>query len=166
VISKLQQTYNTEIIVKNKSVGGKQSVWGKENVRNLVSSETPDLVVIAFGMGDAHKSIDIKTEVFKNNIQFMMDDVKSVNPEAEFILVSTMLANPESTGFAGRQAEYLPVLESLKAVGVAIADITSVHIKLLNHKNYRDITGNNLNHPGDFLARWYAQVVSALLVKE
>lgn len=161
---KLEQAYNTAINIKNPSVGGKTSEWGKENVRNLVTNESPDLVVIAFGMGDAHKIINTPLDEYKNNIKFIMDDVKSMNPDVEFILVSTMLANPEAAGFAGKQSEYLPVLMSLKSEGVAIADITSVHSELLIYKHYRDISGNNVNHPNDFLARWYAQVISSLLV--
>lgn len=42
---------------------------------------------------------------------------------------------------------------------MAIADITSVHLQLLETKAYRDMTGNNINHPNDFLTRIYAQVI-------
>jgi len=42
--------------------------------------------------------------------------------------------------------------------------MTSVHGELLRHKAYQDMTGNNINHPNDYLARWYAQVIGALLI--
>jgi hypothetical protein len=48
--------------------------------------------------------------------------------------------------------------------GIALADMTSVHQELLRTKAYVDMTGNGLNHPNDFLTRWYAQVIGSLLV--
>ena len=43
---------------------------------------------------------------------------------------------------------------------VAVADMTTMHYNLLEKgKRYRDMTGNNVNHPNDFLARIYAQVI-------
>jgi hypothetical protein len=41
-----------------------------------------------------------------------------------------------------------------------------VHAELLLHKRYIDITGNNVNHPNDFLIRWYFQMVSSLLLEK
>ena len=37
--------------------------------------------------------------------------------------------------------------------------MTAMHLDLLKAKRFRDMTGNNVNHPNDFLARVYAQVV-------
>ena len=47
--------------------------------------------------------------------------------------------------------------------GVATANMTGVHQELLRHKSFLDMTGNNINHPNDFLSRWYAQFVSEML---
>ena len=44
--------------------------------------------------------------------------------------------------------------------------MTGVHKELLNHKSYQDMTGNNINHPNDYLIRWYAQFISGLLVQK
>jgi len=45
--------------------------------------------------------------------------------------------------------------------GSALADVTAVHSRLLASKRYVDMTGNNVNHPNDFLTRVYAMVVLA-----
>jgi hypothetical protein len=41
----------------------------------------------------------------------------------------------------------------------AVAKMTSMSQRILENKRFRDHTGNNINHPNDFLGRLYAQVV-------
>ena len=43
--------------------------------------------------------------------------------------------------------------------------MTSIHSQLLEKKKYLDMTGNNINHINDYLGRWYAQILSALLIE-
>jgi hypothetical protein len=43
--------------------------------------------------------------------------------------------------------------------GVAFMNMTEIHQYLLTKKLFRDMTGNNINHPNDFLARAYAQTL-------
>ena len=48
---------------------------------------------------------------------------------------------------------------------VAVANLTQIHKDILaTGKKYRDMTGNNINHPNDFIARVYAQVVLRTLL--
>ena len=70
-----------------------------------------------------------------------------------------MMPNAEVGKFLGKQEEYLPVLLSLETEGVVVADMTTYHKSLLEHKRYYDMSGNNVNHPNDFLARAYAHVL-------
>ena len=44
--------------------------------------------------------------------------------------------------------------------------MTGMHHALLKRKLFRDMTGNNVNHPNDFLARVYAQTILAVLEAE
>jgi len=158
----LKSYYSSSIEFENPSVGGQDSIWGLSNVNALVSDRNPDLVIIAFGMNDGAAGLSpIK---FKLNVQGIMDDIKAKNPDVEFVLVATTLANPESY-FAGRQADYLKELQSLAGVGVVIVDMTGIHQELLSKKRFIDMTGNNINHPNDFLNRWYAQYVSGFFIK-
>lgn len=42
---------------------------------------------------------------------------------------------------------------------VAIAPMNELHNKILLRKDYYDMTANNINHPNDFLASVYGQLV-------
>lgn len=162
VVEKLKRAYSSNIIFHNCSLGGQTSEWGREQSNDLVAKDEPDMVIIAFGMNDGTKKLEPSS--FKENIECIMKNVRSYNEEVEFILVATMVANPE-TYFAGLQEEYKEVLHSLTGEGVVLANMTDVHKELLKHKAYRDMTGNNINHPNDFLARCYAQFISGILVE-
>ena len=162
---KLSEEYNCNVILENSGVGGTASNWGKENVKKLVTDKKPDLVIIAFGMGDAFASNNFSPDLYKANIQSMIDNVKAGNPNCEFILVSPMLANPEAQSFSGRQAEYITPLMDLQKPGIAFANVTSAFQVILHWKKFFDLGGNGVNHPNDFIYRLYAQVIAGLLIK-
>ena len=161
VADELRRYYKGNIEFTNTAVGGKDSRWGLATIRENVIAHNPDLVIIAFGMNDGTLRMDPK--VFKENIQGMINKVKQHNPEAEFILVATMMPNPESD-FTGTQASFRKVLDELTGQGIVLMDMTSVHTELLKYKSYQDMTGNDINHPNDFLIRWYAQQVLSMLI--
>lgn len=154
---RLAQTYRLEdLALHNPSVGGKTSGWGVEVAAEAVGYG-PDLCIIGFGMNDGTKNVP--TETYRQNIRAIMDAALAGNPNCEFILLATILPNAEVKTFLGNQADYLPVLLSMEAEGVVVADMTTVHRHLLTRKRYCDMTGNNVNHPNDFLARVYAHVL-------
>ncbi|MBF0432221.1 MAG: SGNH/GDSL hydrolase family protein [Fibrobacteria bacterium] len=165
VCANLNRYYTSSVTFLNTAKAGERSNWGLANVAALVTAHKPDLVVIAFGMNDGNQHIQMLPETFKSNVQGMINNVRSQNPSAEFILVSTTLANSE-TAVAVKQAEYITVLNELASQGIVVADMTGAHAELLKHKDFKDMTGNNVNHPNDFLVRWYAQQVSGLLIPE
>jgi hypothetical protein len=98
-------------------------------------------------------------------MKIMIDAIKANNPNAEIILISTMVANPESI-VDQLQETYKPVLDAFAGEGIVVADITAMHKELLKTKKYQDMSGNNINHPNDYLARWYAQYISGMLINE
>ncbi|WP_171037858.1 SGNH/GDSL hydrolase family protein [Dyadobacter luticola] len=161
IVEKLKSYYQTNIEFTNTAVGGKNSDWGRETVEENVNAYSPDLVIIAFGMNDGTGKMTAAK--FKDNIQAMIKSIKAKKPDTEFILVSTMLPNPESM-FLGTQPEYTQVLQELTEKGIVLVDMTAVHRELLKHKSYEDLTGNNINHPNDFLIRWYAQEIAGVLM--
>lgn len=164
MVEMLKSTYgNDKINFVNKAVGGTDSAWGVKRVDMDVTPLEPDLVILAFGMNDGTFKVD--PTVFGNNLQTMMDAVKAGSPDCEFILVSTMLANPLAALQCARQEEYEPVILGMEKEGVAVANVTEVHRHLMTMKRYWDMTGNNVNHPNDFLARLYAQTLLATLVE-
>ncbi|MBT3296985.1 MAG: hypothetical protein HN919_09675 [Verrucomicrobia bacterium] len=78
----------------------------------------------------------------------------------EIILVANMLPNeefkPQSAHFENRER----LLElAAERDGVVVADVMSVTAEMLKRKKFADISGNNLNHPNDFLHRLYASVI-------
>lgn len=162
VVENLKANYASAVTFKNVAVAGKDAAWGLANADTLVTSEHPDLTVISFGMNDG--AAKVPPDTFLTRVKAIMAKVKAGNPAVEFILVAPMTANPE-TFFAGYQTSYLPKLQTLVGPGVDVVDMSGTHLELLKHKGYRDMTGNNVNHPNDFLHRWYAQEMSGLLIK-
>ncbi len=158
----LKRTYGDRILYLNKSVGGMLAKWGMENAKERVAVENPDLVIIGFGMNDG--TFKIAPKEFIEQIKSIMETVRAENSNCEFIVISTMLANPYAIQNQIQEA-YEPEILALKNKGVAVADMTAVHKELLKHKTYQDMTGNNVNHPNDYLARWYAQVLLTMLSK-
>lgn len=157
----LQTNYRSKVTFRNPSVAGKDSAWGATNASSLVAAAHPDLVVIAFGMNDGTGSVS--ASAFKANVQSIMNTVTAVNADAEFVLVAPTLANPE-TSYAGSQSSYKAALDQLAGPGVVVMDMTGMHETLLTKKRFQDMTGNNINHPNDFLSRAYAQALSTLLI--
>lgn len=163
----LEKYYGTRITFVNKSVGGTASQWGAEQTATRVVSQNPDLVIIAFGMNDGAGTgagDGVRPQVFKENIQSIINQVRAANPSAEFILVGTTLPNAETICF-DQQPYYFEKLQEIadSCSGIATANMTEVHRKLLERKSFADMTGNNVNHPNDFLARWYAQYIVGML---
>jgi hypothetical protein len=161
VSQKLRAHSTSSITLANPSVGGTTSAWGKDNAAALVVPQSPDLVIIAFGMND----ISLAPATYRQNIEAIINTVSAARPTCEFILIAPMLPNPE-TYFWGNQALFLTQLNLLAGTGRAVVNMTTVHAELLLHKRYIDITGNNVNHPNDFLIRWYFQMVSSLLLEK
>ena len=161
VIDGLKRKYTGPIEFTNTAVGGRDSKWGLETVKESVVDHNPDLVILAFGMNDGSRLLDPK--IFKANIEGMINKIRQNNPKVEFILVTTMLANPEST-FVGTQTAFKKELDELIGPGIVMVDMTAVHTELLKYKSYQDMTGNDINHPNDFLIRWYAQQILGILI--
>ncbi|MEH3113822.1 SGNH/GDSL hydrolase family protein [Pedobacter terrae] len=159
---KLQHYFKSEVKYYNPSVPGKMAKWGVEQASALVSPIKPDLVIIGFGMNDGASRVS--REDFKKQISSIIKTVKSAHPLAEFILIAPMLANPLAVQ-DGIQSHYLEALNQLDSKDVEIIDMTGVHQELLKHKSYQDMTGNNINHPNDYLSRWYAQMICGLFIK-
>ena len=157
-VYQLRRQFDSPVSFANLAVGGKTADWGLQEI-NQVIEQKPDLVVIGFGMNDGTSQVPADT--FTNRIKQIMHRISSRQPNCEFIVITPMLANPDAIQDQ-LQFQYRQPLLALETKGVAIADVTYWHRWLLTHKSYQDMTGNNINHPNDYLARWYAQVLAAL----
>ena len=141
----------------NTAVGGMDSVWGLANADVRVNAYHPDLIVLAFGMNDGWKSREEYASLTERTVEVM----QRANPEADIVLLSSILPHWRAAGFFGHQNEFEFALERLAEADphIALAPMTRVHRYLLSRKQYYHASGNNINHPSDFMARVYAMVL-------
>jgi lysophospholipase L1-like esterase len=161
VASGLTAAYGSAIAMHNLASAGWTADQGLADAARVGALE-PDLVIIAFGMNDSGYAAP---EDFAANVAGIMSQVRQDARNAEFVLVSPMLPNPEwHYPVLDRFAGYRDVLGTLCADGKVLADVTTVWQGLLERKSVYDLTGNGINHPNDFGHRVYADVVLSLLV--
>ena len=156
----LERRGASQVVLKNLSVGGQVSEWGATQLPAVIDA-APDILIIAFGMNDAHK---VPPEEFAAHIKTIIEKTRAAKPECEFILVASMLPNAE---WASPQMDRFPAyrdeLKSFEDPGIAVADVTSLWMELLKQKSFYDLTGNGVNHPNDFGHKIYSQVILELL---
>jgi acyl-CoA thioesterase-1 len=156
----LHAAYGSPISLRNLASAGWTADQGLADVER-VGAVAPDLVIVAFGMNDSGYAT---ARDFGGNIAGIVAGVRGAAPEAEFVLVSPMLPNPEwHYPVMERFAEYRQALGALCVPGVALADVTAIWTDLLTRKSVYDLTGNGINHPNDFGHRVYADVILAML---
>ena len=153
----------------NTAVGGWTTNNGVQSgeMKERVLDKMPDLVVIGFGANDATFNMDKNT--FGANIQSMMRKVLQVNPDCEFILISSPRPNDDAVNAQGNKMygdpfdSYVEVFTNLSEdPSVAFADMTTLSKYVLTIKDWVDVTSNNINHPSDFLIRLEAQLVCSI----
>lgn len=144
-----------DISFVNTSVGGRASGWARETAEENAVVHKPDLAIIAFGMNDVFVPLD----EFASNIKYVRDQIAESKTDCDFILISTMLPNKELKSFWGNQIHQKEALLPLCDERTVVADMTDYHAAMLKHKEFYDMTGNNVNHPNDFLIRGYAQLL-------
>ncbi len=158
----MSKQFSCKVDAQNLAVGGKTSDWGLEQTEKI-NAQTPDLVVLAFGMNDAsHQTSALK---FQGNISQMIASIKSQCPACEFILVATMTANAQWEHASPElYPQYREVLSLLQGTGIIMADVYSLWDEMVMRKGYLSFTANGLNHPNDFGHRLYAQTLWASLL--
>lgn len=157
----LQKHYGSEVLFANHAVGGWNTSAGlKDVIETRIGEQRPDLVIIAFGMNDVFAK---DAAAYQKNTQGMIDSIRAASPEAEFILVATMLGNAEWGMPMEQFSKYRDALKELCGPGIVLSDLTAIWRELLRHKSFYDLTGNGVNHPNDFGHAIYAQAITALL---
>jgi lysophospholipase L1-like esterase len=162
VVDSCREAYQVPIELRNHALGGTRSDWGRMMAPALLGEYPADLVVVAFGMNDRGRT---SLPEFRANIEAIIREARSANPEVDILLVSSMQPNPQIADSKPLN-EYKKVLQELTGSGIALADMTEVSEYLLKRKRFIDLTGNGINHPNDYLIRWYAKTVGQLLLPE
>lgn len=153
----------------NASLPGAAVDWGAQYADKYVSPLRPDLVIIDFGMNDFWR---LTPGQYKGYMETMIKKIKSANPNAELILISNMkfdpayvlAADPYKSFYEGNMEGYSHVLKQMEAAGIINLDMYSISAFLYDQKKAKDCISNPL-HPNDYLARWFAQCLSALLIQ-
>jgi lysophospholipase L1-like esterase len=157
----LRFRYGASISLTNLSEGGQDSKWAISQVAKVVAAK-PDLVILGFGMNDASRRFTDKE--YAKNIQTVVSTVRAALPETDFILVSTMVGNPDwEEAVPELYSQYRNVLTRMQEPGISVADLTTVWLEMLRIKKFADITANGINHPNDFGQRTYAHVILQLM---
>ena len=157
---------NGTITYYNPSVGGWTVEQGYQNaeerVNAFVSQYGCDLFTVAFGMNNP----SLASSKFVQYTEGIVKRVQEQAPEMNVALVSTMVPNPDATnGWYGNQEMFEAEMRTLadelneNGTGCAVAPMTSMSKAVLETKRFWDVTGNNINHPNDFMGRVYAQVM-------
>jgi lysophospholipase L1-like esterase len=162
-VARLKQIYHDDDIqLFNSAQSGATSDWGARMAGRMVASLNPDLVTIAFGQNDFWGT---PADTFGNNITNIIQTVRSKNPRAEFLLVSTLRFDPAYTtnsAYWKSVGEYAAKLKGMAGPGVQFVDMTAISGAIYAAKKPKDCLNDPL-HPNDFLARWYAQSLMAAL---
>lgn len=164
VLDMLRRKYPTAAISWiNKALGGETSAGGLARVGTDVTPFAADLDIVAYGMND--KTGGVTAATYGSNVAGIISNIRGGNASAEIIVVNSMRANPGySAGAAALEAGYLSQLTTIAGgSGIELVDMSTWHQTLVAAKKYEDMTGNGVNHPNDFLARGYAQLVCGLL---
>ena len=149
---------NADINYVNTAVGGTTSKWGEENYQERVNKYHPDLLILAFGMNDPWSK-----EEHMVSIRNIINGVRTANPNCDIVLVSTSVPNVESEMTKFHMQTFYQEYDKIDIERVAHVNMTLAHFDLLKYKKFKDMSGNNVNHPNDFLARLYAQSVLKVL---
>ena len=147
----------------NTAYGGWNSEQGiaglEERVLAPISEYGCDLFVLGHGMND--KRLSPEEYIQKQHV--MIDRVLGAAPGAAVLTVATMYPNPLSPRWCVNQPLFEPHLLQMaeeytaKGVPCAAVPMTSRSREVLTRKRFCDCSGNNINHPNDFIVRLYAQ---------
>lgn len=131
-------------------------------IRPYIDKYGCDLFVVAFGMNDGTQSAETVANLEKQ----IADKVLSQAMDTSLIFMATMVPNPKAlNNWNGSQREQEAAIKNVvaeyvsKGVPAVTCCMTSTSLSVLEHKEFQDYSGNNINHPNDFFVRVYAQTL-------
>lgn len=155
----------------NTAVGGWKSDHAVEHFESRVARWLKeygcDLFVIGFGMNDGKKTAERLLE----NLRVVIDRALALAPSLSVLAIATMLPNPLATQkWYGNQETFEEAMLAMAqayvedGISCAVVPMTSMSRWVLSRKRFCDCSGNNINHPNDFMIRLYAQTLLQALV--
>jgi lysophospholipase L1-like esterase len=160
----IRARYGVDVTLHNSSCGGKTMAWAEKYCEALVNPNRPDLVIIDMGMNDIWGTTT--GAAFRASMASTIDKIRAGCPDAEFILIGNMLPDVTAPGAPSDgekwMYDFLRQLNSLSRPGTAVFDMTTLSDSLYSRKGPSCFTSNSL-HPNDYMARWYAQGLAAVV---
>ena len=159
--SELESRFRGRITVFNAAVEG-SGCRHALSIRDRWIGKPCDLLVIAYGMNDFSS---VSAGDFRKELEKIISEKQKISPETEYLLVIPMTGNPEwEPTRPGPDLLFAESIGMLSAENVAVADVRSVWLKILERKKFFDLTGNGVNHPNDYGHRIYASVLLNLFL--
>jgi lysophospholipase L1-like esterase len=166
----LQRNYHyNRIKLYNAGLPGSVIDWAAQYADKYVNPFEPDLVILDFGMNDFWR---FTPEQFKGYMETVIKKIKKGNPKVEFLLLSNLKFDPDyvldsdkyKSWYQANLEGYSRVLKEMESKGIINLDMCSISDAIYHKKKAKDCLVNPL-HPNDYMARWYAQGMAALLTK-
>ena len=159
----LTKEYDVKVSVRNYAVGGTTSNEAvSTKVADKLIKAKSDLVLIHFGIND---SGGLTASQLKANIKKVVDATRESLPECEFLFIKCFPANPVLYSDS-KFKSYWKAVDELAAEYDCFysLDLYTPGQEMLKTKKYLDVTGNGINHPNDFIVRFYAMNLVNLFV--
>ena len=102
----------------------------------------------------------------KANVKKVVDATLEARPDCEFLYLKCFTANPVLYSDS-KFKSYWKAVDELAAEYDCFysLDLYTPGMKMLETKKYLDVTGNGINHPNDFIVRFYAMNLVNLFVE-
>jgi len=166
----LRKNYRySHIKLYNAGLPGSVIDWAAQYADKYVNPIKPDLVILDFGMNDFWRFTPAQ---FLDYMETVIKKIRKGNPKVEFLLLSNMKFDPDyvldsdkyKTWYQSNLEGYSRVLKEMEGKGIINLDMCAISDAIYRHKKAKDCLVNPL-HPNDYMARWYAQGMAALLTK-
>ena len=151
-------------VVNGYSRPGDTSAGGLSNLNGWLNSATPDMVILSWGMNDSAYTAQQTTY----NMRSMIQAIRAKNPNCDILLIAPFSINPDTGWPASTNNHNYPTYFKNLAdeQGCAFANMYTIHTEMLTNNDYASFTGNNVNHPNDFLIRVYAMQILKTMFEE
>jgi hypothetical protein len=162
-IKELRSRISAPITFSNLSRGGEKIDWSLQKLSQIITLQ-PDIVIVAFGMNDA--TAETSPLEFAAKLDTFCTEIHTSLPYSQVVLLSGILPNPKwSLAHYPLHWDYHELMMQMEKDKdyCIFVDCKTISLELYKRKQYADFTGNNINHPNDYMHDMYAKSLINLL---